>query len=279
MRVVITADLHYPITPMVTLERMVADIEKEAMPDVMVLAGDLGETRMSARFFGECLYLFTRSFPNIPILVLAGNHDLWVQPGSEPGWDSEYFWKTALRETTYRLGGMWLEDGNYFQDGVAFAGSYLHYDYSSKDPSLVISDDQYMETKSEYNNDGRYLVGLPPDKVFAADIGSKFRQRLSESCSDNKVNRIIVVTHVPPVKENITWRSNDVGWARGTAYFGNLSSEQAILGCHKVTHVVSGHSHVAQRTIINRSRFNMDNVVAINLGSNYERPSYEVLDI
>jgi 3',5'-cyclic AMP phosphodiesterase CpdA len=71
MRLAVTSDLHLPRTPAGVIEGMVADLEVHA-PDALMLAGDLGE---SSDDFGPCLALFRKLA--CPVLVLAGNHDLF----------------------------------------------------------------------------------------------------------------------------------------------------------------------------------------------------------
>ena len=106
------------------------------------------------------------------------------------------------------------------------------------------TDDFYRENKHRVNNDGNYLIGLPEDKVFARNIGELFRKRLLAAQENDKINKIVVVTHVPCLNCLVTRKPNDYSWSVGTPYFGNLSHEEFITGCSKVVAVVSAHSHV-----------------------------------
>jgi hypothetical protein len=44
----------------------------------------------------------------------------------------------------------------------------------------------------------------------------------------------------------MTRRPHDRDWAFSNAYFGNLTLGQKILARRKVTHVISGHTHVGR---------------------------------
>ena len=75
-------------------------------------------------------------------------------------------------------GFYYLEHTNIVVGNTAIVGSYLHYDYSAKEPSLNLSDEYYVERKQKITNDGFYLIGLPDDITFAQQIGVEFRKRL-----------------------------------------------------------------------------------------------------
>src|SRR5947209_5137274 len=95
VKIAVTSDLHLPITSAEAVRDQVDEIARFGV-DVVVLAGDLAETLV---MFDQCLQFF-RDKLTCPILVLPGNHDLWVR--REP--DSRQLWTTILPERTARVG-------------------------------------------------------------------------------------------------------------------------------------------------------------------------------
>lgn len=265
MKIVITCDLHFGPTGKKTVTKMLQEIQNE-QPDVVVLAGDIGEGEKN---IDRCLGLFDPLA--CPVLVLAGNHDLWVDEGES----SLEMWNETLPElVTLQHKYLWLEEKNHYIRNIAIVGSYLHYDYSAADKvgvSAGLTDAYWQENKRHVNNDGWYMRGLPSDKEFAATIGKAFVTRLEEAQQREKITQIIVVTHVPCLERQITRRPHNHSWSLGTPYFGNITYESKILGCSKVTHVISGHSHQDERHDIN-------GVQAIVIPSDYGAPKYEVIE-
>lgn len=264
MKIAITCDEHLGITSVSAVREMVRALTQE-QPDVIIAAGDLGE---KTEDFEQCLILLADVAPTK--LALAGNHDLWAY-GTE---NSLELWEATLPRLSADCGFAWLEHENFYDGNIAVVGSYMHYDYSSKDrvgTCAGLSDDYYAMHKHRVNNDGRFLQGLPPDKEFATTIGAAFIQRLEEAQARSDIIQIIVVTHVPCLEQQITRKPYNFAWSVATPYFGNLSYQKQILACSKVTHVVSGHSHQA----INR---NAGPVAAIVIGSDYRKPRYEIIN-
>src|SRR5262249_54739210 len=97
MRIAVLSDLHLPRTPATVIEGVVAEIAAFA-PKAVVLGGDLGE---SSEDFEPCLSLF--QMLTCPVLVLAGNHDVF--PGRV---GSRRLWEEILPQTVRRLGFHWL---------------------------------------------------------------------------------------------------------------------------------------------------------------------------
>ncbi len=274
MKIIFTADLHYPTTDSATLIRFVEKIKAEK-PDILVLGGDLGESLRGTKNFLICLEIFTSRF-DIPVLVIAGNHDLW-RP-EESSINSLHLWKTLLPSLTERAGAIWLEGANYYAGSIAIVGSYLHYDYSAADnvgPAVGLAPEYWdfhkmtsecinrrctkFGKKIKYdnkpcpvcdsgmgsfgNNDGRFLRGLPSDVEFAREIGDSFKARLEEAQLSPDTKEIIVATHVPIVDEQVTRNPHDYEWAMGTPYLGCLSYDHWIDACSKISHLVCGHNH------------------------------------
>ena len=276
MKLVVTADLHYPTTSKATLRAFAEQIYSQD-PSVVALAGDLGEVYHSIDCFDSCLSLLREVLKETPILVLAGNHDLWVPLGVP--WDSVNLFNELLPRVTLAHKCHWLETENYIDGKTAFVGSYLHYDYSAKDtvgPASLLPDEWYEQNRDKILND-RFLKGLPSDREFAKKLGEGFRKRLQAAQDDHQIAIIIVLTHVPCLEEQITRLPQDFQWASATPYFGNLSHQDFIKGLDKVRYVVSGHSHKAIKTTADRG--DMPEMQIINLGSDYGKPEFECIEL
>jgi 3',5'-cyclic AMP phosphodiesterase CpdA len=280
MKIVVTSDLHYPTTTAETMRQFASKIASEH-PAIIVLAGDLGETLVDFTNFPEAIRFIKDACPNTDVLVLAGNHDLWVpeNPLIEDR-DSRWLWETGLPEFTLAEDAHWLEGENFTKDGVCIVGSMLHYDYSVRDttgPTAGLPTEYFITRKASIINDGRFLRGLPSDQEFAKTIGDAFQKRLQTAQDDPAVKVVVVVTHVPCVEELITRRPNQYAWACATPFFGNLSSETVIKSCSKVRYVISGHSHVDQRGQMKRA--DGSQVEFRTVASDYATPQYLAFDL
>lgn len=240
MRIALTGDLHLPITDARTLQQFAAHLAEEN-PDVLGLLGDIGE---GAQYFSQCLKIFRDALPKTPILVVPGNHDLWVHNRGET---TPELLHTILPAIAAQYDMVWLETDNSISGEIAFVGSYLHYDYSAKDrvgPASRLPDEWFAANKNSIIND-RYMEGQPDDKTFARELGNAFRGRLLRAHDDPQVKKIVILTHVPCIEEQITRRPQDYQWSVATPYFGNLSHCRFIGSLPKVSHIISAHSHRA----------------------------------
>lgn len=265
MLIGITADLHFPTTPLHKIEEIARNLAKQK-PDVVAILGDIGE---GLQPIIDCLTIFKENFPSTPILALPGNHDLWVYPFDKQ-YGNSFDRLKILSQKAKEMNIHWLEDHNKYIDNIAFVGSYLHYDYSAKDKvgPYQFEDEYYQQNKINVNNDAIYLQGIPSDKEFAKMLGDKFLLRLSEA---NKSEKIVVLTHVPCMEEQIKRRPYDADWSLGTPYFGNLSYEDTIRQNQKIKLIVSGHSHQWARVDFPQ--------IIINLDSDYRNPNGILIEI
>jgi hypothetical protein len=262
MRLAVTADLHLPITPasvIANLAREIAAFE----PDALVVAGDVGESMPDVE---RCLTIL-KDLVACPVLVIAGNHDLWAR--SAP---SQRLWQERLPEAVERVGCTWLEGKAFVRDGVAVAGTIAWYDYSAADPSIQASPRTFAENKRYYNNDA-VLIDWPwSDPDFAAAVAAPFLETLDRLESDPAVKQTVVVTHVPLLELQMCRRPHDRDWGFSNAYFGNLTLGRQVLGRRKVTHVISGHTHVGREGLV-RAEDGRE-VAARVLPSAYGRPAW-----
>jgi calcineurin-like phosphoesterase family protein len=271
-RIVVTSDLHYGITGVDQL-RALADAIASEMPDLTVLAGDIGEGM--AHFTG-CL----RVFGDLPgtVGVMAGNHDLWARDHR----DSQELWERALPETVREAGMLWLDDDLWHYDGLAVTGSIGWYDYSAVDPFLPPYPREYFARhKGDTNADAWYVTWPWSDAEFAARVGDALVARLQAVEDDPAAAGALVVTHVPLTEAQMCRRPDDRRWGTSNAYFGNLTLGQRVLAFPKLRAIVSGHTHIGREGLAKRtSPAAGDDLVPVSVvPSDYGRPAYLVLDV
>ena len=133
------------------------------------------------------------------------------------------------------------DDDIWIEDHTVIVGSIAWYDYSGRWKQDHRSLLQIEASKKLYNNDGNYIHWNRSDLSFAKDCLQRFTKRLEILEQDEKVSRIIVVTHVPLFEETIVYPFP----GPGNAYFYNLTFGDYVLDhAHKVTDVISGHTHL-----------------------------------
>ncbi len=234
-----------------------------------MLAGDLGESLADLK---RCLYLL-REQVSAPIWVLPGNHDVWARPP----FDSRQLFLEQIPATVRVAGCRWLEGTAFIVKGVAVAGTIAWYDYSAADPSIQASAVQFAQQKFHYNADALRIDWEWSDPEFADLVSIPFLSQLDHLESDPSVQRVVVVTHVPLVEGQMHRQPADVRWAFSNAYFGNLSLGRKVLARRKVSHIVSGHTHVGKQCLVERQ--GLPAVEARVLASDYEEPAWLGLTI
>lgn len=243
MRLAITSDLHYPLTSDETIEQLAAEI-RQCDPDLLVLAGDLGESLPEVEF---CLRVFQDI--GFPVTVIPGNHDLFKSGGIS----SQRLWETRLPEAVREACCTWLEAEAIIQHGIAVVGTIAWYDYSAADSSIQESRSSFAQNKGAFMLDAKRVDWPWSDWVFARQVGERFLVKLDELEADPTVQQTIVITHVPILECQIPRRPNDRDWGFSNAYFGNLTLGKEVLKRRKVTHVISGHTHLAKDDFVKTS--------------------------
>ena len=263
VKLAVTADLHLPITP---AERL-ADLAREMAdfgPDAAVLGGDLAESLPDLE---RCLGLFRQRLP-CPVWVIPGNHDLWVRRTS----DSRRLWLERLPQAVREAGCHWLEGTAFVLRGTAVAGTIAWYDYSAADPGVQASALTFAQEKYRFNPDALLIDWEWSDPEFAELVAAPFLATLDHLENDPAVRRTVVVTHVPLVEGQLCRDSSNPDWAFSNAYFGNLTLGHKVLARRKVSHIISGHTHVGRQCLVPRA--DAPPVEAHVLPSDYERPAW-----
>ncbi len=261
-KLAVTSDLHLPITPAV----VIADLAKEVAgfdPAALVVAGDVAE---SLEHWPRCLQLLTSRL-RCPILVLPGNHDLWRGNGS-----SLEKWQEKLPQAVRQAGCVWLEGEAFVQQGVAIAGTIAWYDYSAADPHIQAPPQEFADQKHLFNPDATEIDWPWTDLEFAELVGQALLATLDRCEADAAVGQSVVVTHVPLLECQMCRDSGNPRWAFTNAYFGNLTLGEKVLARKKVSHVISGHTHVGRRQTLTLADGRC--LQAHVLDSHYGRPTW-----
>jgi 3',5'-cyclic AMP phosphodiesterase CpdA len=262
-KLAVTVDLHAPITKHERLEALAGEMAAFE-PDAAVLAGDIAE---SLGELEHCLKLFKDRLP-CPVWVLAGNHDLWVRRSS----DSKGVWLERFPRAVKAAGCHYLEGISFTLGSTAVIGTIAWYDYSSADPSVQASAVTFAQEKFNYNNDALLIDWEWSDPEFAAMVAGPFLGTLERLQSDPAIRHIVVITHVPILEQQIQRNPEDKSWAFTNAYFGNLTLGRQVLAHGKVTHVLSGHTHLGKQALVERP--GLPAIDARVLPSDYHEPAW-----
>ena len=251
MTLAFTADLHLPITDATAIAGLAREVA-ECRPRAFVIAGDIGE---SLPHIEQCLAT-VKGLVDCPVLVLAGNHDLWVPQGLAG--NSDKIFREELPRVVAEAGCEWLEGKAVVFDGVAVAGTIAWYDYSAADPAIPATKKIFAEDKRYFNNDAFRIQWRHTDESFCQAVAGPFLTTLDRLEADPAVRQVVVATHVPLLECQMCRKPGDVTWGFSNAYFGNLTLGQEVLKRRKVTHIISGHTHVGREGLVNRDGGTVD---------------------
>ncbi len=262
MKLAVTSDLHLPITPAETIAALAREVAA-AGPDAFAIAGDVAESPVELR---RCVELIVDIVP-CPILVLVGNHDVWCRDAR-----SQNKWEVELPAIVKDCGCRWLEGDAFVRDGVAVAGTIAWYDYSGADPSIRATERVFAENKRFFNMDAVMIDWPWSDRQFAEMVSTPLLATLDRLEADTSVRQVVAVTHVPVLECQMCRDSGNPDWAFSNAYFGNLTLGEKMLQRNKVTHIISGHTHVGRRGAVAAGE---RTVQACVLPSEYGAPAWE----
>jgi predicted phosphohydrolase len=248
MKIVYTSDLHYDASPHnPEAIRQVAAEFKKLEPDVVILAGDLGDTLDSLEKVLTC-------FADIDAarLLVPGNHDLWIEPGKGfgQGSDSGEKYASLIPALAGRLDFVDLGQGPFYLGNVGFVGSLGWYDYTLADPRLGLSPEDYQAHRfgdkvwwdHSRINWRRYPratdeVGLT-DREICEGLAAKLEAHILEA--ENQAERIVAVVHTCPF-EAVFERSEEPHFF--DAFQGSARLGEILLAHDKIEYCVTGHKH------------------------------------
>ncbi|MFH1755580.1 MAG: metallophosphoesterase [Candidatus Latescibacterota bacterium] len=248
MKIAYSSDLHMDVTdhhpPIV--ER-IAGIMCEADPDVLVLAGDVGNTLTTM----EAVFKLFAGIEATKLFV-PGNHDLWVESDKDfgKGSDSGEKYASLVPALCERMGFVDLGQGPFYFDDTAFVGSAGWYDYSFADPRLGLGETDYVRGSfaEELWWDSRMISWCrfphsPHDKGLSdgeicGGLVKKLESHITEA--EKHVERIVAVIHTCPFVELFS-RSDPPYYL--DAYTGSSKIGDVLRRHNKVKICINGHKH------------------------------------
>lgn len=265
MKVFFTADIHYDLldNPQKALDPMLNAL-LTSKADVFAIGGDTIGLRKYKLW--ECLRFFEK-FKGHKVIT-AGNHDLWVNPGS----DSFKYYEEEFRNEVETYGFHYLDHAPFVADGVGFVGSVGWYDYSFRDPLLKVPMERYYKKllPGECEWMDRHHVNWNfDDPGFTDHVIEKLKDHLTIAGVSSEV--IICIIHHLPF-ENLLTRKSDRSWTFGNAFMGSRRLGEVMQSFPKVRYALCGHSHVRVLAVNGR-------IACVNVGSTYTEKRWEVVDV
>jgi 3',5'-cyclic AMP phosphodiesterase CpdA len=279
-KLVYIADLHF-CGQLSKLEAFVDYLYIYTGPQVIILGGDIATSLESME---RVLDTFRAKFKEEPLLVIAGNHDLWIN--NNDCTNSYTIYSKLIPNLCKKYGATYLDQESTIvetYDNVKWGicGTLGWYDYSAKYKGMPLPDEWYAYNKKTYNNDGNYVFLKKgqkslSDKQFSEYLLKKLKKEINKVEKD--VDYLLICTHVPVFPSSIRYREHrgaGADWNNGTAYFYNLTLGEYIKTIDKVKLVLSGHTHTgfdgtvstekgAIREVISASDYGHAEVVSVS---------------
>ncbi len=266
MRIAVTADLHYDLGRESARDQLeaVRRAVTEADPDVLVFAGDqvgLGKKHLPA---------LLESYRGLRArkLIVPGNHDLWLPEG-----DSRAYYLATLPQIYADHGFHMLDAEPVVVDGVGFAGGISWYDYSFRDPTVVLGKGESYEASRFRGhvvaNDKIFVRLGRSDPEFCREQLERLEGQVASLTP--RVDRVIAVTHMaafadllpPPKKEDDRFMR---------AFHGSAALGEMLLRHPQVTHHFHGHIH-------HLARVKKGGLESVSVGCTYRTKRVEIVDL
>jgi predicted phosphohydrolase len=276
LRLAITADLHWGHRRGQEPVRALADYLADQPPDVLILAGDIGDGDR----FGECLGLFDRI--HCRKALVPGNHDIWVYSAQQDaGLNSLQVYREVLPRAAAAHHFHYLDQGPLYLPAtdLAVVGSINWYDYTWGVDGLrrnYPDEEHRLQSKRLPKgrlNDFNYVKWNLDDRRFTAQVVETLARHLDEAL--NRAARVIVVTHHPPFY-TLGWRPkvepvtlNRYLW---DCFIGNQALEDLLRRhAERIAFAFCGHTHEERHGELNGIR-------GYNIGGDYHFKRLLLLD-
>ena len=265
MKVVFTSDLHIDASVKHRdAVNAIADAARKHGPDVVVFAGDAGNTIHALE---ETLSCFSRIAARK--FFVPGNHDVWIETEDEVLIDSRVKYAERIPDACRKMGFHDLGQGPVVLGDVGFVGSLGWYDYSFADPRLGLTEDDYWRGRfgDEIWWDKKMTYWMPPRGARAAIDARELpaeRMRDPEVCAEmcerleahiheieGRVRTIVAVIHTLPFLVGLT-RSDPPYYL--DAYTGSARLGRILEAHPKVEHCIHGHKHLSGEWTVGRIR-------------------------
>ena len=263
MKIIVTADIHYGVGNNEPIVKKFAQRIIRTKADVLILVGDT--YAIDQKLLVECLELF-QGFKGDKLLV-AGNHDLWTTEGS-----SLTIYGKVIPKIAKKCGFHFLDQKPFIKGGVGFVGSIGWYDYSFRDLTLSIPKQYYLEKRwpevVNWNDRSYVRLGMS-DEVFTKRVNQKLKRHFRKV--NKQVSTIICATHLVPFYELLRTTHTSIDkFLNG--FSGSEETGRIIKSFLKVKYVFCGHTHQKKEAKIG-------DIICVNIGSDYLRKRYEMIDI
>ncbi len=277
IRIAYTSDLHvdYSDENRALVARL-GESAAAANPDVLIIGGDIAA---SPTDFGWAL----KSFSGLRCrkLVVAGNHDIWIESKSDilKGKDSGAKYRQILPTVAADNEFEFLFEKAVVIDDVGFAGCMGWFDYSFRNPKFddTTTLEQYRAGRWQHPSNGKNFLwndmqyvwwlkdlsakanGFTRDDLCLSDgeIAKEMARALSVQLgqlAQERVRELVVVSHFVPHRGLLDYRDS-IPHDYFNAYHGSVEIERLISGNSKISHVFFGHSHVAKDVTIDGVRY------------------------
>lgn len=252
MKIAFISDLHVDNAPRsFPLVECLAAHLTAIQPDVFIIAGDIAA---NTRLFERTLNQFSQ-LPAAKLLV-AGNHDIWVDsPESlRQGIHSTLKYTEIIPELCSRNGFIALGGDPHIINGVGFAGTIGWYDYTLRNTSYddVFSLETYRNKQYSDRftwNDlkfAHWMDGRGKRRKGDEEVARETEASLERQLADLQrqgITRTVVVTHHLPFREMVFY-PNCLPFDFFSAYMGSEGLGKVIASHHSVRQVICGHSHI-----------------------------------
>lgn len=258
MKIAFTSDIHADVS---SENEKVPEIQipilRRESPEVFIICGDISA---SQRYFAQTLQKYDAL--ECPKLLVAGNHDLWVEDEKE---NSIERYRYILPELARDGGFVYLGFEPYILGTIGFVGVCGWYDYSFRNESLdnKIPRRAY-QAKKFGSRKWMDAVHCNWSSMEDADIVSMMNESLKRQLVSvgDKVENILVVLHHVPFRELLLYK--DVpSWDFLNAFTGNTQTAEIIKSSPKVKGVLYGHTHERNGRVV-------DGIPAITHSVGYE---------
>lgn len=256
MRIGIISDIHVDTYSLWNdLTDVIAETTLDNGAEILLVCGDItNDIRLFESFFR---YLSSHLLKNnTQILVVPGNHDVWVYKPENPVPNSKEKYYEVIPRVLSKLENIhYLPIKPFIKEGHAFVGSMGWYDYSyiqnyGKVTSAIRKSlDKYWSDK-KYIWWGEKQASTSEDNIRILDemlLGLKTQLFQVKTCKD-----ITVCLHMVP-KFDFCRRSSEMDLL--SAYMGTEKLYDLIVRYKNVRRVVFGHTHYTCDSTQNDIRF------------------------
>lgn len=252
MKIAFISDLHVDISPEsfnlidYLIERLLS-----LKPDVFIIAGDIAAITQT---FEKTLKRFSALSCNK--LLVAGNHDIWIDSPSnlQKGIHSGVKYRELLPQICKRNNFIYLGLEPYSLDGIGFVGTIGWYDYTlrNKKYDTMFSLETYRSKQYGKRftwNDSNFAYWMDgvknrrkTDEEVAQEMETSLKHQL-QSLTCQKINNIVVVIHHVPFRKMLLY-PNLLPFDFFSAFMGSEGLGKIIREENTVTHTICGHSHL-----------------------------------